>query len=355
MVTAHLESARYKLVVEIFADERHSYYERMARELYQRVNALVAPEVIYDWIKVQNEKVAPADSSSAVMQWEPSFEMYDAEIQRRIALAQLPEAERKLFNWPWASWNRLIDPIEPGMLAIAAAPDGTGKTIVGENLAEYWARKGQHVAFVHFELSRLIMLDRRTARHTSIARRQLKLAGDLTTKDLADIEEAKRRLLAWPGSISYVHTPGWTIELVLRELTRMIASGECDIAVIDYLEKASPSDRQLKTYGANHLQREANDVDLLKDFSEANGIPMFLLSQFNKFGKQVSFKELDRNAIRGAGEKSEKANVVILMQPDDVPDSRTINFKLDKNTLGPHGTWQMYADFPCFQVFDLAQ
>jgi hypothetical protein len=82
-----------------------------------------------------------------------------------------------------------------------------------------------------------------------------------------------------------MHTPGKSIELVLRELGKLRAAGKCDIAIIDYLEKAAPSNTQLKAFGANHLQREANDVDLLKDFSEEQGIPMFLLSQFNKFGK----------------------------------------------------------------------
>jgi hypothetical protein len=288
------------------------------------------------------------------MEWVPSFEMYDAEIARRIVVSQLPEDQRKLFDWPWASWNRLIDPIEAGILVILGAPDGTGKTIVGENAAEHWARKAQHVAYVHFELSKIVMLDRRAARHTAIARRQLKLAGELTAKDLADIEAAKAKMLAWPGEITYLHTPGKSIELVLRELATLRAAGKCDIAVIDYLEKAAASDRQIKQYGANHLQREANDVDLLKDFSEEQGIPMFLLSQFNKLGKATSFKDLDRNAIRGAGEKSEKANVVILMQPDDVPESAIANFKLDKNTLGPRGTWKQYLDFPRFQIWDLA-
>lgn len=340
---------------EPYSDPRYTYLDQMGRELYKRINASIAPENIYDWLKNAIEKVAPEDNTSAIMEWPASFDIYDREIERRIELSQLPEDKRKLFNWPWASWNSYIDPIEAGILVILAAPDGTGKTIVAENVAEYWARKGQHVVFVHFELSKIIMLDRRAARHTAIARRQLKLAGELTTKDLADLEAAKARLLNWPGEITYLHTPGKSIELVLRELGKLRAAGKCDIAVIDYLEKATPSPVQIKLFGGDKNQREANDVDLLKDFSEVQGIPLFMLSQFNKAGKAVSFKDLDRNAIRGAGEKSEKANAVILMQPDDVPGSTTVNLKLDKNTLGPKGSWKQYVDFPRFQIWDIAQ
>lgn len=337
-----------------YDDPRHSHLEQLARELDRRCMAQEAPESIYDWLKAKLDKFIPADNTGAIMEWPVSFDIYDREIERRIELARLPEAERQLFNWPWASWNEYIDPIEAGILVVIAGPDGSGKTTYAENIAEYWARKGQRVAFVHFELSKIIMLDRRAVRHTAIARRQLKLAGELTTKDLADLEAAKRRLLAWPGEITYLHTPGKSIELVVRELGKLRTAGKCDVAVIDYLEKAAPSSAQLKAYGANQFQREANDVDLLKNFSEEHGVPMLLLSQFNKAGKAVSFADLDRGAIRGAGEKTEKANVVVLLQPDKTTGT-TINLKLDKNTLGPRGTWAQFIDLPRFQIGDMAK
>lgn len=340
-------------MVEIYEDPRHAYLDRIGRELFQRLNTPVAPELIYDWLKSAIEKVAPADSTGAIMEWHPSFEIYDQEIARRIALSQMPENERKMFNWPWRSWNNLIDPIEAGILVVLAGPDGAGKTTYAENIAEYWAKRGQQVVFVHFELSRFIMLDRRAVRHTAIARRQLKLAGELTARELADLEAAKRRLLAWPGEITYLHTPGKSIELVVRELSRLQDAGKCDVAVIDYLEKAAPSNAQLRAYGSNQYQREANDVELLKNYSESAGIPLLLLSQFSKSGKATSFDDLDRGAIRGAGEKTEKANVVILLQPDKQVGN-VMNVKLDKNTMGPKGNFQQGVNFAQYQVGDLA-
>ncbi len=339
---------------EFYTDERHTYLQQMAHQLMQRVIARQAPEEIYDWLKLSTEKVAPPDNSGAVMDWRESFELYDAEIARRIALSQLPESERKQFNWPWMSWNSLIDPIEAGILVLLAGPDGSGKTTYAECVAEYWARRGQKVVFVHFELSKIIMLDRRAARHTAIARRQLKLAGELTTKDLADIERHKAELLKWPGEVTYLHTPGKSMELVIRELTALQAAGQCDVAIIDYLEKAAPAAAQLKAFGSNYFQREANDVELVKTFSEGQGIPVLMLSQFNKSGKQSSFGDLDKGAVRGAGEKTEKANVVILLQPDKTM-AGVINVKLDKNTLGPHGTFSQWFDGPRFQVADMVK
>ena len=91
---------------EFLEDERHVYLNRLARELDQHVAALVAPEKIYDWLKLRIEKIAPADNSGAIMNWRESFELYDAEIARRIALSQLPENERKQFDWPWRTSAR---------------------------------------------------------------------------------------------------------------------------------------------------------------------------------------------------------------------------------------------------------
>ena len=346
---------RYNMTDQtVFDDIRHDQWMEVSKELYRRVFAEEAPENIYDWIVSRINKLQPADASSMATLWADSFEIYDKEIDRRIEISKLPEDQRKLFTWPWASWNNMIDPAEGGMLAVLAGPDGAGKTSYAECIAEHWARKGHKVVFVHFELSKIIMFDRRAARHTAIARRKLKLAGDLTVSDKRKLEETKNRLLQWSGEITYMHTPGKSVELVLRELDKYKADNMCDVVIIDYLEKASSSSKQLKEFGSNLFAREAADVELLKSWSENNNIPMLVLSQFNKAGKMSGFGNLDRTMIRGACEKTEKANVVILLQPDKNLDN-VINVRVDKNTLGPTGSLQQFFDAPLFSVGDVVE
>ena len=93
---------------------------------------------------------------------------------------------------------------------------------------------------MHYELNRALMMDRRTARHTSIPVRALK-SGAMTAEQRATVASVRPRLLAWDGEITYLHTPGWTMERTIAELRSLQADGRCDVAVIDYLEKASPS------------------------------------------------------------------------------------------------------------------
>ena len=336
----------------MFDDIRHDQWMQVSKELYRRIFAEEAPENIFDWLASRMINLQPKTSSNMATLWVESFEIYEREIERRIAVSLLPEDERKLFTWPWMSWNNLIDSAEGGMLAVLAGPDGAGKTSYAECIAEHWARKGHRVIFVHFELSKIIMFDRRAARHTAIARRRLKLAGELTNAEKTKLEETKQRLLQWPGEITYLHTPGKSFELVLRELAVHKDAGMCDVVIIDYLEKASSSTKQLKEYGSNLFAREASDVELLKSWSENNHVPMLVLSQFNKTGKHAGFDNLDRTMIRGAGEKTEKANVVVLLQPDRNKEG-IINVRLDKNTMGPTGFFQQYFDGPTFSVGDV--
>lgn len=233
----------------------------------------------------------------------------------------------------------------------------THNTIYAECLAEHWARKKNHVVFVHYELNRALMLDRRTARHTGIPRRVLK-SGQMTQEQRQRVAQIRPRLLAWDGYITYLHTPGWTMEKTVQELRRLKTQGECDVVVLDYLEKTAASRRQLQMFGTNPFQREADNVEQLKNFAESTETPALMLAQMSKAGKSTSFTNLDRTDMRGAGEKSEKANVVVLLHREKESDgsgeySPLVSVRVDKNTVGATGNFVQYMHPELFSVHDV--
>jgi replicative DNA helicase len=314
----------------------------------------IAPEDLHQWLAMQVQLIAVQGSENAILTWPDSFDFYDRLLSERKSRAALPEDERSELSWAWDSWNRMIDPLEAGLLAVIAGGDGMGKTVYAESQAEHWARKARRVAFVHFELNRAVMLDRRAARHTGISRRELK-AGPFNQQMITEWNRARKRLEAYDGQITYLHTPGWSMERVTEQLARLVDADECDVVVIDYLEKARPSSRQLKMYGTNHWQREADDVETVKTFAEASETPVVLLAQLSKTGKRQGIEQLDRTAIRGAGEKTEKANIVVLIdrKRDEEGYAPTVDVRVDKNTLGPTGNFQQVMDGEHFRVGDL--
>ncbi len=83
-----------------------------------------------------------------------------------------------------------------------------------------------------------------------------------------------------------------------------------------------------------------------------------LLSQLSKAGKASTADNLDRTAIRGAGEKTEKANIVVMLHRDKLPAgdgsrySNEVSIVVDKNTMGATGTWKMLMEPERFSVAD---
>ena len=325
-------------------------YMVLGQELFRRIYAEESPEEIHRWLMSQVQRVG-GDETGARLLWQDSFDLYENIMQKRIEQSRIPESQRKILSWPWATWQKLLDPLDPGLLAVLSAADGAGKTLYSENIAEYWAKSGMNVVFVHFELNRALMLDRRMVRHSGINRRILK-TGEIDSSQKEKIERANDYLRSWPGSITYVHTPGWTMERVMGEVGNLVSADLCDVFVIDYLEKAAASSNQIKTIGNNIFAREADNVEIVKRTAEALERPALLLAQLSKMGKQQSFDNLDRTSIRGAGEKTERANIVILLYKES-SDSQIVQVRIDKNTMGACGSFEQFMDGSKFLVADI--
>jgi replicative DNA helicase len=336
---------------QTYADPQLEPYMILAQEIMRRVYSEESASEINAWLMTQVQRLSGVGNESARLTWEESFAYYEGIMAKRAEMAAMPESERKILTWPWATWQNFIDPLDPGMLAVLSAGDGIGKTLYAENIAEHWAKQGMNVVFIHFEVNRALMLDRRTSRHTGIPRRELRL-GKLNGQMEAERQRANDRLRDWPGGITYVHTPGWSMDRVLGEVGSLISEGVCDVFVIDYLEKAWASPRQLKQFGSNLYEREANDVEQVKILTEGTGVPALLLAQLNKEGKDQSFADLSRSKIRGSGQKTEKANIVILLHKDK-PESELVSVRIDKNTMGACGSFEQHMDAPRFLVVDI--
>ena len=329
-------------------------FEAMAKEILRRCMAEDDPTDLRQWIAETLARLGGDISSSAIMTWTESFDLVDSMVEDYERIAATPAAERKILEWPWQSWRKLIDPLEDGMLGVVTAPDGHGKTIYAESIAEHWAEHKNRVVFVHYELNRKLMMLRRTARHTNILARSIK-EGNLNAAQKQLIASVRPRLLSWDGYITYLHTPGWSMEKTTTELSKLHEEGQCDVVVLDYLEKVSASRRQLQLFGSNIYQREADNVEQLKNYAESTGVPVLMVAQMSKAGKGTSFDKMDRTDMRGAGEKSDKANLVVMLNRERTGEgySNEVDVLIDKNTFGATGTLKQYMQPEYYRVGDL--
>lgn len=365
---ASVYAPHYLAKVKRYAELRR--YIVMATDLARQAFDGTDPDVLFSWLHERLTEINLGKrTDNMLMTWAESFERFDALLAERKRQAQLPVQDREDWTWPWHSWNRRIDPIDPGMVMTLGAADGAGKTVYAESIAEWWARRGHKVVFVHFELNQNLMLERRGSRNSGILRRTL-LSGKWSQEEEDWLNLTRDNMKSWQGEINYLHTPGVTIEKAIQELRRLKSLGLCDVVIVDYLEKARASRTQLQAFGSNFNAREADNVEQLKNFAEETATRVLMLTQFSKAAKEMSVEELTRTGIRGAGEKTERANIVVLLhraisklgekdpQGNVLTEpggySRKVTVVVNKQTMYATGNFEQYFKGETFQVGDYA-
>jgi replicative DNA helicase len=339
-------------------------YIRMAEKLMQMAYGNHKPEELFTFIEEEKRTLQPPRDDGALQTWDESFEHYWRVLDRR---REVTETGGMATTYPWASWNALIDPAEPGLPILLSGDSGTGKTIYLEGFADWWAMQGLTVAISHFELNRGVMYDRRIVRHTGISRSKLK-TGILTQVEEQRIMDAERRLKSWPGAIHYLHTPAWNIDELCREVRGLVRDGMCDALVFDYLDKLSASPRQMKLFGSNQTARLADDTAQWKDLLETEQIVGVSAAQLRKSGKEKRFDELVKEDIQGSGDRANFVNVVGLIHREIVDAkevdehgevvteiggrSREARVKIAKNTMGKEGVLNQLVKASLFTVKD---
>lgn len=271
------------------------------------------------------------------------------------------------FDWPWATWNHKIRPLLPGMVGILAAPDGQGKTMYLEQIAEHWASNGHQVVKVHLEDSLDYKLNRRAARHALISLDKIEDA-TLTDAEQERLDDANERMTLWADHLHYYHAAGKSMASIIRELEARVAEGVCTAVVFDYLDKVQPTRGQANVYGENTWERQANDMEQLKTFAENSKVPVFTATQGNK-AMQDGGRQTRKN-IQGSGQKSQKAQLVLILTRDLVGDeglrdkngrvlaepgeySPVAKIVIDKQNRGKTGEFTQYIMGQFFTVRDI--
>ena len=209
---------------------------------------------------------------------------------------------------PWPDVNRMIGSFRAGHMFTLAGYPGHGKTAMFEQIAEHNARQGANVAFFHAEHSHRWMMFRRIMHLTGAHIHRLERG-----ECIAEALEAEEIVNTWPGSIYYIHCPGWDADQVARTMADLHATGACDIAIVDYLQKL-----QLERKSWNKADLLGNAVETIKTAGERLAIPVLLGSQLNRAGHLAGRPGLEH--LRGSGEIEEKSNHCLFVYRDKVGD-----------------------------------
>jgi replicative DNA helicase len=334
--------------------------------LVQELQERPQPDELFTAAQERWQVLAPQKTDSRfVYGWDTVREHRDI-IRQRVQDRESGEVVR--FDWPWASWNNgKVRPLQPGFVGILAAPDGLGKTTYLEQIAEYWASQRIHVVYVHLEDNRQYKYDRRLARHGCISIDSIQ-DGKFTAQEIAQANDAHTRIEEWAGYLHYYDAAGENMTSIVRELESRVAEGVCQAVVFDYLDKVQPSRGQSQLYAGNTWERQANDMEQLKTFAEKSKLPVFTATQGNKSMQSTGTQT--RQAIQGSGQKSQKAQLVLILTRDLVGDeglrdkngkvlaepgeySPIAKIRIDKQNTGKTGELQQFILGQYFTVRDI--
>jgi replicative DNA helicase len=292
-------------------------YGEFAYWYIQRLQERPDPEAFFAEAQERLQALQPPSKTQRFVYGWDTVSAHTADIAQRVKDAAAGKVSPYL--WPWVSWNAVVRPLRPGMLGLIGAADGVGKSTYLECIAEHWSKGGLHVVYVHLEDALDYKLDRRLARWARVPMTVIE-DGTQDRAQQAAIDKAQQAIDRFLPTLHYFDAAGMSMGEITQELRARVDEGVCQAVVLDYLDKAQASRAQAKLYGDQTFERQANDVEMLKTFAEKSRLPVMTASQGNK-NMQEQGSKARRKDITGSGAKTQKAQMVALLNRDEVgPD-----------------------------------
>ena len=342
----------YAELVKKYSTKR--FQAAIASEYAKRIYSGESPDVTEAWLMGEvSKRKSAADANMSLIQ----------SLQRQRELIELwesPENQEELarWAWAWATWNSVISPPPAGILTLISAAESTGKTIVAEVQAEYWAKMGNNVVFFHLELNKDVMISRRLSRISGIPYRNL-VSNRLSPEQKKRRDAVEGHVAQWPGNIEYVSCAGWNVDQICAEARRLNKEGLCDAFILDYFQKIQMSPRQeRRRMDENTYQRDAvEQLAILTNSAPCRGV---VLSQLTKSSKSKSATLLTGADLMGTAALGEKANVSVMLHKEILPGGKPTRdgkgyivdpggydteatVKVVKNTLGRQSTFTQHS------------
>lgn len=233
--------------------------------------------------------------------------------------------------------DKLTSGLQPGDLVIVAGRPSMGKTLLGLNIAEYAAIRGQQaVLFFSMEMPGEQLAMRMLSSLGRIDQNKLR-TGQLSPEDWTRITSAVTTLSK--ANLFIDESPGLSpVELRARarRLAREHEAG-LGLVVVDYLQLMR-SDRfqENRTAEISEISRS------LKTLAKELKVPVIALSQLNRSLEQRPNKRPVMSDLRESGAIEQDADLIAFIYRDEVyhedsPDKGTAEIIIAKQRNGPIG------------------
>lgn len=228
--------------------------------------------------------------------------------------------------------NELTFGWQPGDMIVIAARPSIGKTAFTLNTATAAARAGKVVGIFSLEMRRRQLEYRLLANFSQVPLTRI-LGGYLGEADYERLVPAMaelQRLTIFVDDRSGLSA--WDVRSSCR---RMKAEHGLDLVVVDYIQLMSST---IESRGHNRNAEIADISRRLKVLADEVSVPMIVLSQLSRAGRDRNDKRPILSDLRDSGALEQDADLVGFLHRKDHRASGLTEFILDKQRNGPTGT-----------------
>jgi len=226
--------------------------------------------------------------------------------------------------------DRMLGGLRPGAMYVIASRPGMGKSTLGLQFSEQFARRGQRVVFFSLEMASDELALRALSSNSGVDSRTL-ATGEGLASSLACIEEAVRSLQI---PIVLPKARRTTIEVILRASRReQLRHGKLGCVVVDYLQLVAPAGR--------HTNREQEVAEVsrgLKLLALELEVPVIAMAQLNRGVEARADKTPLLSDLRESGAIEQDADVVMFLHHRQGDHDFDREIVVAKHRGGPVGT-----------------
>ena len=222
--------------------------------------------------------------------------------------------------------DEVLEPMEPGTLNILAGRPSTGKTQLACQIAiDVAIRQRRPVLMLSWEMTRRLITTRLACDVADVDKTKAK-RGQLTDEDWKSLARAQEAIHGAPSFLA--DKLNMDLFRVRAEARQLKATSGLDLLIIDYLQLVTVPGRFSTTNEMfEYLTRS------LKLLAMELGVPILLLSQLNRAGKDRKNPAPQLFDLRGSGAIEQDADVVMFTWHD----SKGSYVDIAKQREGPRG------------------
>lgn len=254
----------------------------------------------------------------------------------------------------WKTLKKYIPGFPSGKLIVVSGASGTGKSAaleqIGENLAQYEVLAD----FIHTEMSKEDVQDRRMARHAGIAYHRLLQPNLLTPSELERKDEVRVRMDSWLPNWTCHAMPDAKFSDLATTMLNRVRRG-VKVFLIDHFQDISiPSGK-----GENEIRAIEKIAIWLTAFAESRNVLVVVASQENtQGGTKWSAKLTEKAAMRISIKQTVLQNsyayhvgdLEYRLNPGDTDPN--CSWVIGKSRFGKRGKVPMFQHGPAFSWMD---